>query len=171
MLMSTSETISQLQLGNEVVLQGTRAIRKNDKELARYGQTNLDNCTILSNDYGKHDYSTETFVENKTLPELQAIPATEDATTTVYVIKASVKVVEGPYSSNIYLTADGAEKDFTLYCSSAKQYNWLKEFDGQEVTLEVALCNWNNKTYYVGCVLAVRNEDGTKICNELNFSK
>lgn len=170
-VITTSETISQLQLGNEVVLQGTRAIRKNDKELARYGQTNLDNCTILSNDYGKHDYSTETFVENKTLPELQAIPATEDATTTVYVIKASVKVVEGPYSSNIYLTADGAEKDFTLYCSSAKQYNWLKEFDGQEVTLEVALCNWNNKTYYVGCVLAVRNEDGTKICNELNFSK
>ena len=37
--------------------------------------------------------------------------------------------------------------------------------------LEIALCNWNNKTYYTGCVLAVINEDGTKTVNTLNFKK
>ena len=37
------------------------------------------------------------------------------------------------------------------------------------ITIEVAACNWNDKNYYTGCVLAVITEDG-KILNELNFS-
>ena len=57
-----------------------------------------------------------------------------------------------------------------LYCSSASQYNWLKAYDGQEVTVEIAACNWNSKNYYVGCVLAVVHADGTKTLNTLNFS-
>ena len=57
-----------------------------------------------------------------------------------------------------------------LYCSSANQYNWLKAYAGQEITVELAACNWNSKDYYTGCVLAVRNTDGTKTLNELNFN-
>ena len=45
-----------------------------------------------------------------------------------------------------------------------------KPYNGQEITVEVAPCNWNAKCYR-GCVLAVRLADGSKICNELNFSK
>ena len=47
--------------------------------------------------------------------------------------------------------------------SGAGQYSWLKAFTGQEVTMEVAPCNWNSKNYYAGCVLAVVLEDGTKM--------
>ena len=57
----------------------------------------------------------------------------------------------------------------TLYCSSANQYKWLQAYAGQEITLEVAACNWNDKSFYAGCVLAVVNADGTKTINELNF--
>ena len=39
------------------------------------------------------------------------------------------------------------------------------------MTVEVAACNWNSKDYYTGCALAVRNADGTKILNTLNFDK
>ena len=56
-----------------------------------------------------------------------------------------------------------------LYCSSANQYRWLQAFAGQEVTVEIAACNWNGKNYYTGCVLAVLNADGTKTLNTLNF--
>jgi hypothetical protein len=55
-----------------------------------------------------------------------------------------------------------------LYCSGAAQYSWLNEFANQEVVLEIAACNWNDKNYWRGCVLAVRTADG-KVFNTLNF--
>ena len=105
----------------------------------------------------------------KSVTDLYGTPATDDATTAVYIVTGSVKVVEADRYSNIYIV-DG-ETELRLYCSNASQYNWLKTFDGQTVMLEIALCNWNNKTYYTGCVLAVINEDGTKTVNTLNFKK
>ncbi len=81
-------------------------------------------------------------------------------------VKAAVNLVETTYYSTISLT-DGDTK-LSLYCSGADQYSFLKAFAGEEVTLEIAPCNWNNKSYYVGCVLAVRTADG-KVLNELNF--
>ena len=92
----------------------------------------------------------------------------EDHTTEVYVVKATVEVVETAHYTSIKVVANGVE--LPLYSSSASQYNWLKQFAGQEVTMEVAACNWNSKTdNYRGCVLAVYTADGAKICNELNF--
>ena len=169
-VVANADSLEDLQIGNEIVVRGTRPIRKKDPAATTYhGQTNLDACTILSNDYGKHDYSTATFVTGKSVTDLYGTPATDDATTAVYIVTGSVKVVEADRYSNIYIV-DG-ETELRLYCSNASQYNWLKTFDGQTVMLEIALCNWNNKTYYTGCVLAVINEDGTKTVNTLNFKK
>ena len=85
----------------------------------------------------------------------------------VYVVKATVKVEVAAYYTNIKLT-DGTV-NLSLYCSSADQYKWLQEFNGQQVTVEINPCNWNNKTYYTGCVLAVVHADGSKTLNTLNF--
>ena len=82
-------------------------------------------------------------------------------------MKATVVVEETPYYTNIFLS-DGTTK-VRLYSSSANQYSWLKVFAGREVTVEIAACNWNDKDYYTGCVLAVINADGSKTLNELNF--
>lgn len=76
--------------------------------------------------------------------------------------------METNFYTNIELT--NGDTKVSLYCSSANQYNWLKEFAGTEVTLEIAPCNWNNKTYYRGCVLAVYTENG-KVVNNLNFQE
>ena len=67
----------------------------------------------------------------------------------------------------VVISEDGKTK-LGLYCSSAKQYNWLKEFANQVVTLEVAPVNWNDKTYYRGCVISATNGEKTLI-NDLNF--
>lgn len=169
-VVTDASSMAELQLGNEVVVQGKRAVRKKDANDASYfGQTNLDDSKILSNDYDKHDYSTKTFITDKTLPDLLNVPVTDDVTTNIYVIKAKVKVVEAQYYSNIYITVD--DKELLLYCSSSNQYSWLKAYDGKEVTMEVALCNWNSKASYRGCVLSVIASDGTKVCNKLNFAK
>ena len=102
------------------------------------------------------------------LKEFYDLDPLTDYTTTVFVLKATVLVEESAYYTNIYLT-DGSTK-IRLYCSSAKQYGWLKEFSGQEITVEIAACNWNDKNYYTGCVLAVVTDTG-KILNTLNFAK
>jgi hypothetical protein len=166
----TSDELAKVQLGNEIILKGTRAKRLKDGSTV-FGQTNLDACEILVNNYGSHEYSTATFIEGKTATDFYALSAYEDHGTEVYVITATVEVEETAYYTNIKLTFGVEDQKITLYCSSANQYNWLKAYAGQEVTMEIAPCNWNAKTFYAGCVLAVRNADGTKTYNELNFTK
>ena len=165
-VLTDEATMATVQIGHEVVLSGVRHLNTKD---AAYGQTCIKDAKVLTNNYGSHDYNTSFFVTDKTITDIYNLNVNTDYTTTVYVVKATVVVEESQYYTNILLS-DGTSK-LRLYCSSAKQYNWLKAFAGQEVTVEVAACNWNSKNYYTGCVLAVRNADGTKTLNELNFSK
>ena len=157
-----------LAIGHEIILQGTRAVNKDPSKTGNHaGQTYLKDAEILTNNYGTHDYSTATFVNDKTIVDIYGLDVSVDYSTTVFVTTATVTVEESAYYTNIYLTM--GETKLRLYSSSASQYNWLKQFAGQEITVEVAACNWNDKTYYTGCVLAVVKEDGTKVYNTLNF--
>ena len=166
-IITDEATLSTLSIGNEVVLSGKRHI--NTKGGSGYhGQTCIVDAVVESNAYGEHAYSDATFVSGKTVKEFYDLDPLTDYTTTVFVLKATVLVEESAYYTNIYLT-DGSTK-IRLYCSSAKQYGWLKEFSGQEMTVEIAACNWNDKNYYTGCVLAVVTDTG-KILNTLNFAK
>ena len=166
-VLTDEATMATLEIGQEVVLEGVRHL--NTKGDAQYGQTCIKDAKVVTNNYGSHDYNTSFFVTDKTLADFYALSISNDCTTTVYVLKATVEVNETPYYTNIALTSGSTKVN--LYCSSANQYNWLKAYAGQEITVEIAPCNWNSKNYYAGCVLAVRNADGTKTLNELNFSK
>ena len=161
---TSAEVMSLLEIGQEVIMTGDRDLFIKDAT-KQYGQICVNNAEITANNYGKHDYSTKSF-KDFTLAEFYGLNVMESHSTEVYVLKATVKVEESAYYTNIKLT-DGTNT-VTLYCSSANQYNWLKQYAGQEVTVEIAPCNWNGKTFYAGCVLAVRTEAG-KVLNELNF--
>jgi hypothetical protein len=165
-IITDAETLAGLKPGQEVVLEGKRHI--NTKGGAGYhGQTCLTDVTLVTNLYGEHAYADDLFVTDKTLADFYNLDVKTDYTTTVFVLKATVEVEESQYYSKICLT-DGSTK-VNLYCSNANQYNWLKAYAGQEITIELAACNWNDKSYYTGCVLAVVNSDGSKVINELNF--
>ena len=155
-----------LAIGQEVVIKGKRDMWH--KEGADFGQTVISNASIEANYYGNQPYNTDFFITDKTLEDFYNLDELVDSTTDVYVLKATITVEETKYYTNIYLTS--GDITVRLYCSSANQYNWLKAFAGQEVTVEVAPCNWNSKNYYTGCVLAVVLEDGTKVYNTLNFN-
>ncbi|MBQ9733106.1 MAG: hypothetical protein IJV74_02600 [Clostridia bacterium] len=157
-----------LAIGQEVVIKGERdRFVKAENAATIAGQICISKATVEANYYGAHDYNTDFFITDKTLAEFYALDKGENHSTEVYVLKATVKLNETPYYTNLKLT-DGTV-ELTLYCSSANQYNWLKAYAGQEITVEIAPCNWNDKSYYAGCVLAVVNEDGTKVYNTLNF--
>ena len=166
-IITDEATLSTLSIGNEVVLSGKRHI--NTKGGSGYhGQTCIVDAVVESNAYGEHAYSDATFVSGKTVKEFYDLDPLTDYTTTVFVLKATVLVEESAYYTNIYLT-DGSTK-IRLYCTNANQYSWLKAYAGQEITVEIAACNWNDKNYYTGCVLAVVTDTG-KILNTLNFAK
>ena len=164
----SEDAFTGLAIGNEIVVSGMRERFIKDDTYTTYGQDAIVNGEIVANYYGNHAYSTEKFINGKTLADIKALSVTESHSTEVYIVKAVVEVVETAYYTNLKVIYNGVE--LPLYCSGASQYNWLKAFAGQEITMEIAPCNWNDKQdNYRGCVLAVVLEDGTKILNELNF--
>lgn len=165
-LVDSTDAFKGLAIGHEVILTGVRERYVKDDASAHVGQTCIVDAVIEANLYGNHEYSTAKFVTDKTPAEFYALDKTVDYSTTVFVLTVTVEVNETAYYTNIKL-ASGSTK-ISLYCSSANQYTWLKAFAGQEVTMEIAACNWNDKSYWTGCALAVYTEDG-KIYNTLNF--
>ena len=162
------DLFKEIEIGHEVIITGLRERYIKDDSYTTFGQEAIVNVELVANLYGNHEYSTAKFITDKTLADLAGLKATESHSTEVYLLTVTVKVVDAQYYSNIYLV-DGST-ELLLYCSSASQYNWLKAYNGQEITVEVAPCNWNDKTNYRGCVLAVVNDDGSKVYNTLNFN-
>ena len=161
-------TMETLEIGQKVVLEADRYIKTKGGD-GYFGQSCLQNTIVVSNAYGNHEYCDDFFVTDKTLKEIYELDPTVDYSTTVFVVKAIVNLIDGGRYTSIELI-DGNGNKLGLYCSSANQYSFLHAFAGQEVTLEVAACNWNSKNYWRGCVLAVVHEDGTKTLNTLNFN-
>lgn len=164
-VLTTADVLQTLQPGNMVVLEAERYFKCKDG--STYGQTCLRDATVVVNLYGSHSYSDAAFQGSISVEDFYNLDIEKDFTTHVYTMRATVLVEGTSYSKNIYLT-DGTTK-VRLYCSSANQYQWLQAYDGQEVTVEIAPCNWNSKNYYTGCALAVVAEDGSKVINTLNF--
>ena len=164
----SEDAFNGLAIGHEIVVKGMRERFIKDDTYTTYGQDAIVNGEIVANYYGNHEYSTEKFITDKTLADIKALSVEESHSTEVYVVKCVVEVVETAYYTNLKITYNGVE--LPLYCSGAAQYNWLKAYADQEITIEVAPCNWNDKKdNYRGCVLAVVLEDGTKVLNTLNF--
>lgn len=166
-VLTDAETLATLKLGNEVVIEGTRAFEGKNEDSV-YCTTCLKNAKVVANYYGDHEYSTATFITGKTLADFNALDVNEDHTTEVYIVKATIELIETNFYTSLKLV-DGSVS-VNLYCASAGQYNFLKQFAGQEVTLELAPCNWSSKDKkYPACALAVYLENGEKIVNSLNF--
>lgn len=157
-----------LSVGNDVILQGKRERQMKDESATTYfGQTCIEDAEILVNNKGNHEYSTAKFITDKTIADVTALSILEDHTTSVYVLTGTL-TFPGGYGQVSIKDANGNKIGF--YASSSSQYSYLEEYNGQEVVLEIAVCNWNGKTYWTGCAIAIRLADGTKIVNTLNFN-
>ena len=161
----SADVMATLAIGYEVIVEGTRTITKDGG-----GQICIDSATVVSNNYGSHDYSTDSFITGKTISELNQLTDTPEATTAVYVVTAKIYVNATNFSVTIQLQdPENNEVYVLLYSGGKDQYKWLQAYEGQTITLELAICDWNAKGLK-GCVLAVVNDDGTKVYNTLNFT-
>lgn len=161
--------IALLSVGDEVIVKGTKDHKVKDG-YSGAGQINIYNATILVNNYGNHEYSTKTFDTTKTLNDLYNLNHLEDHSNEVYVVKAKVVYEQGNYSSSYKLQSLDGSIRLTLYSSGAKQYAFLADYVDKEVTVELAICNWNSKSYYTGCIISI-TYDGVKVNNTLNFNE
>ena len=160
----------EIKLGNMVVVEGTRIHNKKETSTGLAGQTVINNAKIVVNYYGEHEYSNVSFDSSKTIADLAAYKVDTDYSTKVYKLKAKIDIAESSFYANMYLQdLNDSSKSIRLYSSDAKkQYDWLYGLKGQEVELEIALCNWNDKKEYTACVISAVI-DGVKVVNDLNF--
>ena len=169
-LLKNASDFASFKIGNDIILTGMRERYVEDDAATYAGQTCIVDAEILANLQGNHEYSTEKFVTDKTVEDFRNLDGTVDYSTTVFVLNVIVVVESTNYYTKMSLKSPTSDTTITAYCQSANQYAWLQEYAGQEITIEIAACNWNNKKFWAGCVLAVRLADGTKVLNTLNFN-
>ena len=166
-----STTIKNINMGNEVVMQGKKTHFKSTA--TNLGQNCIDEATLVANLMGTHEYSKDPFVTNKTFEEIfeyKNTVGTDDYTCTVFVAQCYLRKNAGGYSTNYYLSNADHTKEFYLYAGSGSQYAAYDAFsDGNTLlTVEFALCNWNTKSEYRACIISA-SDGTTTILNNYNF--
>lgn len=159
---TSADVMGTLKIGNEVIFKGTRTLSKDTD-----GQICIDSAELVQNNYGSHAYSTASFITGKTVADVIGLNGDISHTTEVYVVTGTIKRVVGGYSTNTYVV-DGTN-EFMLYAGGPTHYKWLETYVGHTLTIELAVCDWNNRGNK-GCVLSITTEDGTQVFNTLNFS-
>lgn len=173
-VMNSTDEFNGLQIGQTVYIKGKRDLFASVRNggTPSYFESCMTGCQIVKNEFGNVDYSTASFIKGKTLADLIALPVADNShTAEVYVITAGLKFVSTKNYSNAYLK-DG-DSEMRLYCTNAAgQYQWIKSYvdDTKTYTMEVAVCNWNNKNYYTACLLSITDSNGNKVMNTLNFN-
>lgn len=172
-VMNSTDEFNGLQIGQTVYIKGKRDLfASSRKGTPSYFESCMTGCQIVKNEFGNVDYSTASFIKGKTLADLIDLPVTDNYhTAEVYVITAGLKFVATKDFSNAYLK-DG-KKEMRLYCrNAATQYQWIKSYvdDTKTYTMEVAVCNWNDKDYFTACLLSITDSNGNKVMNTLNFN-
>lgn len=172
-VMNSTDELKGLQIGQTVYIKGKRDLfASSRKGTPSYFESCMTGCQIVKNEFGNVDYSTASFIKGKTLADLIALPVADNYhTAEVYVITAGLKFVSTKNYSNAYLK-DG-DSEMRLYCTNAAgQYQWIKSYvdDTKTYTMEVAVCNWNDKNYFTACLLSITDSNGNKVMNTLNFN-
>ena len=166
-----STTIKNINIGNEVVMQGKKTHFK--ATTTNLGQNCIDSATLVANLMGNHEYSKASFVTDKTFDEIfeyKNTVATDDYTCTVFVAQCYLRKNASAYSTNYYLSNADHSKEFYLYAGSGAQYAAFDGFsDGSTLlTVEFALCNWNTKSEYRACIISA-SDGTTSVLNTYNF--
>lgn len=162
------ETDKSVKPGDLVSVKGTKKHIKPTEKCV--GQIAIDSAEVLVNAYGENQIPTSVYKQGKTITALYNLDPLEDHTTEVFKVKAKISFIDkGNYTTAVLVDPNDESVSLSLYTTSASQYNFLKDYEGQVLTYNVAVCNWNGKNYYRGCIVSVETSEGTTIYNQLNF--
>lgn len=168
-LVSNKEEMNKIKIGDEVVLKGKRKTYTDSTNSSIAGQVVIENVTIEDNRHGNHEYSTNSFIDDKSLKDVSSFFMHIDHTTEIYTLKATIGYEEsGNYA---YYDIIQGEYRVHLYSDGNKdEYSFLYPYRNAEVEMEIAICNFELKNYYKAICLSI-TVDNNKIYNTYNFAK
>jgi hypothetical protein len=111
----SGDTLAEIELGHEIVIEGTKIHRKKDAAGAYAGQIVIQDAKLVVNYYGNHEYSKATFITDKDLKYIYDLDDTQDHSTEVYVVKGIVEIVESAYYTNINIKSEDGKTTLGLY--------------------------------------------------------
>jgi uncharacterized protein YdeI (BOF family) len=165
----TETELAKFELGQLVIVKGFKDHKvKEENASTMKGQINIRDAELVVNLYGEHEYSKTTLVTSKTFADLVEMAQEVNVDHTEFVYHVSGKVHQASQYAYSIQDPNDPEKYLTLYASGVGQYAFLKDYVGQTVEMDFALCNWNSKTPYKGAVLAIY-VNGEVIVNDCNF--
>lgn len=140
-LLTSNDELNKLNNGDEVVLSGKRNVFKDHQII-------LDGSTVLGVLSTGNTYSTASF-EEKTIPQILE-GYTDADTAKVYKTSAYVFKTDAAYPQIRFYENEAALKEeesvyLWMHSSTSANFEFLEEFVGKQVTMEVAMVNWNNK--------------------------
>lgn len=171
-LVKDSTVLSELNIGDEIVISGTRSERGKDGNMT---QIILSSCEIIGTLSTKNNYSTASF-ETKTVADLAAMKSIED-TAKIYTVSAYLIKTDGSYGQ-LYLFEneeefnkgkDGKNYKGTCirgYSSGTNQFAFVEPFLNTQATVEVAVVNFNGKAFLASVVSV--SDGTTKVNNPLH---
>ena len=166
---TTVDELAKVKIGDEVIVSGTKAHYTKDST-KRLGQLLIEDAVLVVNFYGNHEFNKTSCINDKTIDELIDLSKTnDDITGNYYETKLYIKKVASQYSTNYYLTNQvNGSSTIYLYAGSGAQYSWLDSYLDTEITAIFAFTDWNTKTEFRACLIAVVLENGLDV-NNLNF--
>ena len=168
-LVSNKEEMNKITIGDEVVLKGKRKTYTDSSNSSISGQAVIENVNIEENRHGNHEYSTNSFINDKSLKDVTSFFMYIDHTTEIYTLKATI----GYEESGNYAYYDIIQREYRvqLYSDGNKdEYSFLYPYRNTEVEMEIAICNFELKNYYKAICLSI-TVDNNKIYNTYNFAK
>lgn len=172
--LSSSDELSKLQTGDEVILTGSRAFGKVYNSFT--GQINLQQSSIDAI-VGKNNSYSRSSIVDKTFDELQEVlqMGADNLTATIFHTTAYLQEIttdRGYQVVNLFASEEASKLDnaayIGLYSGSSSQYAYLSSMLGKQVEIDLALVCWNGKgPYYKFCPLDVTS-DGKTVQSPVN---
>lgn len=160
---ANAASMAEINVGDEVVIKGKKSHSTNKGNVTE--QVYIYEAELLANYYGNKEYSTESFVE-VTVEQLLTLAKdmTVPQTTTGYIVKGKITKLDAQYYINYYFGKDATDR-IQFYGGSGTQFNWLlDEYLDQEITVEIVMCDWSNKSdSYRFTIVAIHTADGKVI--------
>ena len=159
-VLTTTELFKSISVGDEIILKGKRTTNEDKTQIY------INDGELVTNNYGDNALPTDAY---DTTTAIGDVFSSTD-TTKVYVVKAKISKAKTTYYTNYYLhdAANEASK-MLIYSSNGAGLGWLDGYIGEEITLEIMICNWNGNGNRIS-VISVVTADG-KVINNNNFDR
>ena len=167
----SKEDLETVSVGDEIVLEGTRTeAGKTDKKtgIKTITQIQMTSCNVIGVITQGNAYSTAA-IESSTIHDLMEKKTKED-TAKLYTTSAYIVLDSSGYSPQPYLFASKEDFDkgkegkyyigdcMRVYNNGEKDYAFLLPFVGKQVTVEMAIVNFNGNSYLANPISV---DDGT----------